>query len=66
MVYFTGTVKLVVCEASDLKPTDFSTRLQASLSARRESDVQSVSVITTSDHIHRIHRSHQWVHWWHK
>ena len=30
MVYFTGAVKLVVCEASDLKPTDFSTRLQAS------------------------------------
>jgi len=28
MVYFTGTVKLVVCEASDLRPTDFSTRLQ--------------------------------------
>jgi len=32
MVYFTGTVKVVVCEASDLKPTDFSTRLQASQS----------------------------------
>ena len=26
MVYFTGTVKLIVCEASDLELTDFSTR----------------------------------------
>jgi len=39
MVYFTGTVKVVVCEASDLKPTDFSTRLQACLLIKQYSNV---------------------------
>lgn len=28
MVYFNGTIKLTVCEAEDLKPTDFATRHQ--------------------------------------
>jgi len=45
MVYFTGTVKVVVCEASDLKPTDFSTRLQArllNLTFNRPPDIQLI------------------------
>lgn len=32
MVFFNGSVKVVVCEAVDLRPTDFSTRLNLGVS----------------------------------